>query len=78
MHVCVTFLIKNWPNSKEKDQIWIFHDLLGARQHSLKRSEKNKPSSLIVMILQYIKNIQLKRFSQYNDIGNSKILWLLL
>ena len=28
---------------KKKDQIWIFHDLLGARQHSQKSSEKKKP-----------------------------------
>ena len=47
---------------KKKDQIWIFHDLLGARQHYQKNSEKNKPSSLIVMILQFAKNLKLKIF----------------
>ena len=30
-----------------------FHDLLGASEHNKKNSEKNKPSSIIVMILQY-------------------------
>ena len=40
MYVCITFLIRNWLNFQEKDQIWIFHDLLGASQHSQKRSEK--------------------------------------
>ena len=51
-----------------------FHDLLGARQHSQKSSEKKKPSSLIVMILQYTRNLRLKFFLQHNDIGNFKIL----
>ena len=64
--------------ARKKNQIWIFHDLLGARQHSQKNSEKNKPSSLIVMILQYTKNLCLKFFLQHNDIGNFKILWLIL
>ena len=27
-------------SNKKKDQIWNFHDLLGARQHSQKSSEK--------------------------------------
>ena len=36
------FLIRNWPNLEKKDQMWIFHDLLGARQHSQKSSKKNK------------------------------------
>ena len=58
--------------------MWIFHDLLGARQNIQKSSEKNKPSSLIVMILQCTKNLHLKFFLQYNDIGNFKILHLLL
>ena len=58
--------------------MWSFHDLLGTRQHGQKSSEKNKPSSSIVMILQYTKNLWLKFFSQHNDIGNFKILWLLL
>ena len=55
-----------------------FHDLLGARQYSQKISEKKIPSSLIVMILQYIKNLQLKLCMQHNDIGNFKILRLFL
>ena len=54
------------------------HDLLGARQHSQKSSEKYKPSSLIVTILQYTKNLWLKFYIQHNDIGNFKILRLLL
>ena len=58
--------------------MWIFHDLLGAREHSQKNSEKNKPSSLIVMILQYTKSLQLKFFPQLNDKSNFKILQLLL
>ena len=58
--------------------MWIFHDLLDARQHSQKSSEKNKPSSFIVMILQYTKNIWLNFFLQHNDIGNFKILRLFL
>ena len=33
------------------------HDLLSGSQHSQKSSEKNKPPSLIVMILQYTKNL---------------------
>ena len=70
MYVCVTLLMRNWPNLQEKDQMWIFHDLLGAREHSQKSNEKNKPASLIVMILQYTKNIWLKLFLQHNDIGN--------
>ena len=61
-YVCVTFLIIFLPNLKENDQIWIFHDLLGARQHSQKISEKNKPSSFIIMILQYTKNLLLNFF----------------
>ena len=48
--------------ARKKNQIWIFHDLLSARQHSQKSSENNKPSSLIIMILQYTKNLQLKFF----------------
>ena len=61
--VCsVTFLIRNWPNFNIVKKI---HDLLGARQHSKKRSEKEKPSSLIVMILQYTKNLWLNSF--YNS-----------
>ena len=41
----------------KKDHIWIIYVLIGARQHSQKGSEKNKPSFLIVMILQYTKNL---------------------
>ena len=78
VYICVTSLIRDWPNCKKKDQIWIFHDLLGARHHSQKSNEKNKPSPLIVMILQYTKNLRLKFFSQHNDIGNFKILELFL
>ena len=36
--------------------------------------KKIRPSSLIVMILQYTKNLRLNSFSQHNDIGNFKIL----
>ena len=43
-----------------------------------KSSGKKKPSSLIVMILQYTKNLQLIYFLQHNDIGNFKIVQLLL
>ena len=43
-----------------------------------KSSENNKPLSLIVMILQYTKNLHLKFFLQDNDIGNFKILQLFL
>ena len=71
--------MRNWPNLQEKrPNMVLFHDLLGASQHSKKGSEKIKPSSLIVMILYYTKNLQLKLFVQYNDIGNFKILQLLL
>ena len=52
--------------------------ILGARKHSKKNSEKNKPSSLIVMISQYTKNLRLKVILQHNDIGNFKILQLFL
>ena len=64
--------------ARKKIKYGFLHDLLGARQHSQKSSEKNKPSSLIIMILQYTKNLQLKCFLQDNDIGRFKILWLLL
>ena len=70
--------MKNWPNLQEKGSNMDFHDLLGAKQHSKKNSEKNKLSSLIVVILQYTKNLQLKFCFHHNDIGNLKILWLLL
>ena len=60
------------------DQIWIFHDLLGARQHNQKSNEKNKPSYLIVLILQYNKESMVEIFLQFNDIGNFKILQLFL
>ena len=70
--------MRNWPNLEEKDQIWNFHDLLGGRQHSQKNNEKNKSSSLSVMILHYTKNLQLNFFLQHNDIDNFKIIWLLL
>ena len=62
--VCMCyFLIGNYPHLEEKDYIWIFHELLGARQHRPKNNEKNKPSSLIVMILQYAKNLWLNFFT---------------
>ena len=60
--------------ARKKTKYGFFHDLLGARQHSKKSSGKNEPSSLTIMILQYIKNLWLKFFSQHNDIGNFKIL----
>ena len=78
MYVCVTSLIRNWSNLQKKNQIWIFHDLIIARQYSQKNSEKNKPSSLIVMILQITKNLWLKFFVEHNDIGDFKILLLFL
>ena len=62
--------------ARKEDQIWIFHDLLSARQHSQKNNEK-KPLALIVMIIQYTKNLQLNFITQCNDIDNFKILQLL-
>ena len=57
--VCVTSLIRNWPNLQEKDQIWNFHDLLDARQHSQKTMRKKKkkktPSSLTIIIESIVK-----------------------
>ena len=40
MYVCTISLIRNWSNLQEKGQIWIFHDLLGARQRGQKSSGK--------------------------------------
>ena len=78
MYVCFTFLIRNGPNLQEKGQNMHFHDFLSPRQYSQNSNEKNKPSFLIVMILQCTKNLPLNFFIQYNDIGNFKILQLFL
>ena len=77
--VCMCYFsnIKLAKFCKKKDQIWIFHDLVGARPHSQKSSEK-KNSSLIVTILQYTKNLWFKFFLEYNKIRNFKIVWLSL
>ena len=41
MCVCVTFLIKNWPNLKEIGFSIDFYNLVGARQYSQKIKNKN-------------------------------------
>ena len=78
--VCMCYLSnkKLAKFARKRTKYEFFPDLLGTRQHSQKSSGKNNPSSLIVLILQFTKNLRMKFFIKYNDIGNLKILWLIL
>ena len=69
------FFNKRLAKFARKRTTYVFFMIYCVLDNTIKNTElKNKPSSLIVMILQYTKNLSLKFFSQYNDIGNLKIL----
>ena len=55
--------------TRKRTKYEFFMILLGAKQHSNEKNEKNKPSSWIVMILQYTKNLELNFVLQDNEAG---------
>ena len=78
MYVCVISLIRNWPKFSRKMTKYGFSMIHWVLGNIVKKIVTKKPSSLIVMILQYTKNLQFKFIVEYNDIRNFKILRLVL
>ena len=66
MYVCDIIFNKKVAKFRRKKTKYGFLMIYQVLKNIKKNSEKNKPSSLIVMILQYIKNLRLNFF--YNTI----------
>ena len=76
VYVCVTSLIRFWPNFLEKVPNIDFHDLLGARQHCQKGNgkigrKKKPPFTFDCYDFAIYKEFTIEEF---NDINNFKIL----